>query len=108
MLFSTFTALSFVASLSSLPVAISADPWADTYGGFPDPAFAGVATFAHLDHQRCLDNPDLALDLAIIGIPYDSAVTFRPGECPVICKFFATNECRWLRCAIRSLWSEEW
>lgn len=75
-----FTTFSFLVSLSSLPVAIKADPWTDSYGGFPDPAFAGVATFAHLDHQRCLDNPDLALDLAIIGIPYDSAVTFRPGK----------------------------
>ncbi|KAJ9111114.1 hypothetical protein QFC19_001313 [Naganishia cerealis] len=80
MLLSAFTTLSVLATLSSLPVALGGDAWADTYGGYPDPAFAGVATFAHLDHQRCLDNPDLPLDLAIIGIPYDSAVTFRPDE----------------------------
>lgn len=73
-----------VTLLASLALAsiVKADAWADKYGGFPDPAFAGVATFAHLDHQRCLDNPDLPLDLAIIGIPYDSAVTFRPGMSP--------------------------
>lgn len=72
------TAAAVIASLALASVA-KADAWMDTYGGFPDPAFAGVATFAHLEHQRCLDNPELPLDLAIIGIPYDSAVTFRPG-----------------------------
>ncbi|KAI5453497.1 hypothetical protein NCC49_005972 [Naganishia albida] len=70
--------VALLASLAALPATV-ADAWADSYGGFPDPAFAGVATFAHLDHQRCLDNPELPLDLAIIGVPYDSAVTFRPG-----------------------------
>lgn len=78
MILSTITLL---ATLSALPLA-AADAWTDKYGGFPDPAFAGVATFAHLDHQRCLDQPDLPLDLAVIGVPYDSAVTFRPGMYP--------------------------
>lgn len=72
------TAAAVIASLA-LASVVKADAWMDKYGGFPDPAFAGVATFAHLEHQRCLDNPELPLDLAIIGIPYDSAVTFRPG-----------------------------
>lgn len=72
--------VTLLAGLAALPSTV-ADAWADSYGGFPDPAFAGVATFAHLDHQRCLDKPDLPLDLAIIGVPYDSAVTFRPGTC---------------------------
>lgn len=76
MILSTITLL---ATLAALPATV-ADAWADKYGGFPDPAFAGVATFAHLDHQRCLDQPELPLDLAIIGVPYDSAVTFRPGR----------------------------
>ncbi|THW14124.1 Arginase/deacetylase [Aureobasidium pullulans] len=42
-------------------------------------AFSGVSTFSHLDHVRCLTDVNQLFDIAIIGAPFDSAVTYRPG-----------------------------
>lgn len=41
------------------------------YGASMDLSFSGVATFAHLPHERCLDAPDKAFDIAVLGMPYD-------------------------------------
>lgn len=56
------------------------DPWAAKYGHMGDLSFTGVTSFAHLPHERCLNKPELGLDVALIGMPFDSAVSFRPGE----------------------------
>lgn len=67
--------------LAALPlVAARSDPWAEEYGGTPDLSFSGITTFAHLPHERCLDNIDGAVDVAILGVPYDNAVSYRPGQ----------------------------
>lgn len=42
-------------------------------------AFSGISTFAHLPHVKCLTNLDEKFDIAIIGAPFDTAVTYRPG-----------------------------
>ncbi|KYK55842.1 Ureohydrolase [Drechmeria coniospora] len=42
-------------------------------------AFSGIGTFAHLDYAKCLTDPSVAYDIAIVGAPFDTAVTFRPG-----------------------------
>ncbi|KAK2606286.1 hypothetical protein QQS21_003334 [Conoideocrella luteorostrata] len=42
-------------------------------------SFNGIGTFAHLDHIKCLTNPQEQYDIAIIGAPFDTAVSFRPG-----------------------------
>ncbi|WRT66092.1 uncharacterized protein IL334_003045 [Kwoniella shivajii] len=55
------------------------DPWNDDYAGTPDLSFSGVTSFAHLPHVKCLDKPDTAFDIALLGVPFDSAVSFRPG-----------------------------
>ncbi|KAF2145409.1 uncharacterized protein K452DRAFT_264404 [Aplosporella prunicola CBS 121167] len=44
-----------------------------------DWGFSGVSTFAHLPHVRCLTNPQTAFDIAVIGAPFDTAVSYRPG-----------------------------
>ncbi|EPE35799.1 Arginase/deacetylase [Glarea lozoyensis ATCC 20868] len=45
-----------------------------------DWSFGGISTFAHLPHVKCLTNPDVGYDVAIIGVPFDTAVSYRPGE----------------------------
>lgn len=55
------------------------DAWFSKYGKTGDLSFTGVTSFAHLPHVRCLDEPGQELDVAIIGMPFDSAVSFRPG-----------------------------
>ncbi|RDL32682.1 uncharacterized protein BP5553_09138 [Venustampulla echinocandica] len=42
-------------------------------------SFSGVSTFAHLEHVRCLTKPDTPFDIGILGVPFDTAVSYRPG-----------------------------
>ncbi|KAI0016662.1 arginase [Xylariomycetidae sp. FL0641] len=41
--------------------------------------FSGISTFAHLPHVKCLTTPEETFDIAIIGAPFDTAVSYRPG-----------------------------
>lgn len=41
--------------------------------------FSGISTFAHLPHTRCLQDPGQEFDIAILGAPFDTAVSYRPG-----------------------------
>ncbi|GAB7339080.1 hypothetical protein MBLNU457_5735t1 [Dothideomycetes sp. NU457] len=44
-----------------------------------DWGFSGISTFAHLPHIKCLTQPGTAYDIGIIGAPFDTAVSYRPG-----------------------------
>ncbi|KAK1056056.1 hypothetical protein LTR74_015194 [Friedmanniomyces endolithicus] len=44
-----------------------------------DWGFSGISTFAHLPHTRCLQHPETPYDIAILGAPFDTAVSYRPG-----------------------------
>ncbi|PNS19840.1 Arginase [Sphaceloma murrayae] len=44
-----------------------------------DWGFSGISTFAHLPHVKCLTNPSIPYDIAILGAPFDTAVSYRPG-----------------------------
>ncbi|BGP57304.1 hypothetical protein JCM8202v2_004944 [Rhodotorula sphaerocarpa] len=67
------------ASAHAAGGAEGSEYWAAKYGASMDLSFSGVATFAHLPHERCLDAPDKAFDIAVLGMPYDTSVSFRPG-----------------------------
>ncbi|CZR66872.1 related to agmatinase [Phialocephala subalpina] len=41
--------------------------------------YAGVNSFAHLEHVKCLTKPDTLFDIGILGVPFDTAVSYRPG-----------------------------
>jgi agmatinase len=45
------------------------------------PLYTGIVTFAHLPLTECFSNNSDAdpLDVAILGAPFDTAVTYRPG-----------------------------
>ncbi|SOV04730.1 related to CAR1 - Arginase [Ustilago sp. UG-2017a] len=55
------------------------DPWTTKYAGVAKPVYAGFNTYAHLPTAKCLNDPDQLFDVAILGIPYDLTVTYRPG-----------------------------
>ncbi|KIS70700.1 uncharacterized protein UMAG_01858 [Mycosarcoma maydis] len=55
------------------------DPWTKKYSGVAKPAYSGVNTYAHLPTVKCLDDPSQLFDVAVLGIPYDLTVTYRPG-----------------------------
>ncbi|KAL6786804.1 arginase family domain-containing protein [Trichoderma sp. SZMC 28012] len=44
-----------------------------------DWSFTGFGSFAHLDYVKCLTNPAEKFDIAIVGAPFDTAVSYRPG-----------------------------
>lgn len=44
-----------------------------------DWGFSGISTFAHLEHVKCLTHPGRLYDVAIVGAPFDTAVSYRPG-----------------------------
>jgi len=51
-------------------------------------AFAGITTFAHLPLVNCLhpvhaEESREKFDIAIVGAPFDTSVTYRPGCVPV-------------------------
>lgn len=41
--------------------------------------FNGIPTFAHLNYSKCLLSPDTNFDIGIIGVPFDTATTYRGG-----------------------------
>ncbi|GAA6014333.1 hypothetical protein JCM11491_005043 [Sporobolomyces phaffii] len=44
-----------------------------------DLSFSGIVTFAHLEHSRCLVDDEASADIIVLGIPFDTSVSFRPG-----------------------------
>ncbi|OJD17669.1 agmatinase [Emergomyces pasteurianus Ep9510] len=42
-------------------------------------SFSGISTFAHLEHVKCLLEPDEQYDIAVLGAPFDTSVSYRPG-----------------------------
>lgn len=49
-------------------------------------------TFGHLPSARCLTEIDERFDIAIIGAPFDTAVSYRPGELREICYWCGDDE----------------
>ncbi|MCJ1310563.1 hypothetical protein MMC25_004228 [Agyrium rufum] len=41
--------------------------------------FSGPTTFAHLPQAKCLTDPSQPFDIAILGAPFDTATSYRPG-----------------------------
>ncbi|KAK4056928.1 hypothetical protein OIO90_002178 [Microbotryomycetes sp. JL221] len=56
-----------------------ANLWIEKYGNLPDLSFSGINTFARLPHQKCLEDATVNFDIAVIGAPFDTSVSYRPG-----------------------------
>lgn len=41
--------------------------------------FSGIQTFAHLPHHKCLIDMEKKFDIGVIGVPFDTVVSFRGG-----------------------------
>ncbi|ODQ78173.1 hypothetical protein BABINDRAFT_162847 [Babjeviella inositovora NRRL Y-12698] len=41
--------------------------------------FSGLSSYAHLPYHKCLVEPDTDFDIGIIGVPFDTATTYRTG-----------------------------
>ncbi|KAF5332935.1 hypothetical protein D9758_015964 [Tetrapyrgos nigripes] len=58
---------------------ISSEPWTSKYGPQMDLGYTGPLSFAHLPYLKCLEDSSKAFDIAILGFPFDTTTTFRPG-----------------------------
>lgn len=53
--------------------------WLEKYGPQIDQPFSGPLSFSHLPYARCLEDDSMSFDIALLGMPFDTAVTYRPG-----------------------------
>jgi len=66
------------------PVSSGYDPadtesWFKKYGQQVDQVFSGPLAFSHLPYSRCLEDIETEFDIAVLGMPFDTGVTYRPG-----------------------------
>ncbi|CAO3651429.1 unnamed protein product [Cunninghamella blakesleeana] len=75
------TSLLFITSSFSIPLEKRElqHPYNTEFSFEATGAFNGIATFAHLPYERCLENPNQNYDIAVVGIPFDTATSYRPG-----------------------------
>ncbi|GBE77658.1 Putative agmatinase [Sparassis crispa] len=53
--------------------------WLSKYGPQIDQGFSGPLSFSHLPYTRCLEDTTTQFDIALLGMPFDTGVTYRPG-----------------------------
>lgn len=53
--------------------------WHEKYGGQLDQPFSGPLSFSHLPYALCLQDEAAIFDIAILGMPFDTSVSYRPG-----------------------------
>ncbi|KAI9373437.1 arginase family-domain-containing protein [Aspergillus egyptiacus] len=75
-------ALPIAAAAASSPQAELDAEAAKTKWGFTW-GYSGVSTFGHLNHTKCLLEPGVDFDIGVIGVPFDTAASYRPGRSPV-------------------------
>lgn len=55
------------------------ETWLSKYGKQIDQPFSGPLAFSHAEYARCLEDESAAFDIAILGMPFDTGTTYRPG-----------------------------
>ncbi|KIY49068.1 Arginase/deacetylase [Fistulina hepatica ATCC 64428] len=60
-------------------VDITQEPWASKYGAQKDLGYTGPLSFSHMPYARCLEDASTPYDIAIIGLPFDTTTSYRPG-----------------------------
>lgn len=73
MLVSIVTALVKAAVAVTTEEPLLSEIWGEAW------PFQGISTFAHLPASSCLTDRSLEYDIAVIGVPFDTAVSYRPG-----------------------------
>ncbi|KAF8560153.1 Arginase/deacetylase [Imleria badia] len=55
------------------------ETWLSKYGKQIDQPFSGPLAFSHAEYTRCLEDESAAFDIAILGMPFDTGTSYRPG-----------------------------
>ncbi|KAH8099281.1 arginase deacetylase [Cristinia sonorae] len=53
--------------------------WVQKYGAQIDQTFSGPLSFSHLPYHKCLEDTAVDFDIAVLGMPFDTGVSYRPG-----------------------------
>lgn len=61
------------------PQAEETVTWLSKYGKQFDQPFSGPLAFSHAEYARCLEDESVAFDVAILGMPFDTGTSYRPG-----------------------------
>ncbi|KAF7308560.1 hypothetical protein HMN09_00705100 [Mycena chlorophos] len=61
------------------PIDVSTEPWTSQFGTQVDLGYTGPLSFSHLPYLRCLDDGAARFDIGILGFPFDTTTSFRPG-----------------------------
>lgn len=61
------------------PIDLSEEPWTSKYGPQSDLGYSGPLSFSHFDYRRCLEDASVPFDIGIIGFPFDTTTSYRPG-----------------------------
>ncbi|KAJ7581066.1 Arginase/deacetylase [Mycena floridula] len=69
--------LPLVASDASIDVG--EEPWTSKYGAQNDLSYTGILSFSHFPYARCLEDASKPFDIAILGLPFDTTTSYRPG-----------------------------
>ncbi|CAE6363124.1 unnamed protein product [Rhizoctonia solani] len=77
----TYVLAYIAAAIAFAAAQTTRQTWAEKYGPQEDMPFSGPLSFAHLPYSKCLEatNSSQPFDIAVLGVPFDSAVTYRPG-----------------------------
>lgn len=55
------------------------ETWLSKYGKPSDHPFSGFLSFSHMPYAVCLEDETTGFDIALLGFPFDTAVSYRPG-----------------------------
>jgi len=73
----------YASAGSQIPIDIFSgtkeQTWLEKYGRQIDQPFSGPLAFSHLPYYRCLEDESVGFDIAILGMPFDTGVTYRSG-----------------------------
>ncbi|CAK5268650.1 unnamed protein product [Mycena citricolor] len=60
-------------------IDVTTEPWGSKFGLQTDLPYSGPLSFAHLPYSKCLEDGQSRFDIAILGLPFDTTTSYRPG-----------------------------
>ncbi|KAJ6487627.1 arginase deacetylase [Mycena sanguinolenta] len=58
---------------------VESEEWYQKYGDQHDLPYTGPLSYMHLPYAKCLEDASHAFDIAILGFPFDTTTSYRPG-----------------------------
>ena len=79
--------------------------WVEKYGPQIDQTFSGPLSFSHLPYVRCLQEESTDFDIAVLGLPFDTGVSYRPGQIFHLTRVWICSQHTFSTSLQRSIWT---